>query len=152
MWDREGLALVEDRAPAPRRSVRCTSSPVVDSHLVASYREDPRCRRSVASTSLAAMLFVAIVASVTWAAVPTDAAVAATPRPTSAPAIDREGESVGPSAAPTSALPRLAIEGDVTSGTLETTGATWASRVARLTGPLDPAVLSAVNSALAMGA
>lgn len=66
------------------------------------------------------------------------AAVAASPEPSAAV----------PAA---SASPQLAVEGDVTSGTLDTTGAAWTVRTPRLTGPLDPAVLETVDAALATG-
>ena len=61
----------------------------------------------------------------------------------------------GPSAAadPAASIPPgLAVESDVTSGTLDATGATWTVRVPRLTGPFDPAVLEAIDGALATSA
>lgn len=61
------------------------------------------------------------------------------------------GTSVAPSPA-ASIPPQLAVEGDVTRGTLDATGATWTSRIPRLTGPLDPAVLATVDAALEDGA
>jgi hypothetical protein len=65
-------------------------------------------------------------------------------------------ETPGPSAAapaPAASIqPGLAVEGAVTSGTLDATGATWTVRVPRLTGPVDPAVLETIDEALATSA
>ena len=47
--------------------------------------------------------------------------------------------------------PGLAVEGDVMSGTIDSTGATWTVRAPRLTGPLDPAVLETIDAILATG-
>ena len=50
-----------------------------------------------------------------------------------------------------SITPGLALEGDVMSGTIDATGATWSVRAPRLTGPLDPAVLETIDATLATG-
>ena len=62
-------------------------------------------------------------------------------------------ESAGetPTAPAASMPPQLAVEADVTTGTLDATGATWTVRSPRLTGPLDPAVLETIDAALATG-
>jgi hypothetical protein len=65
-------------------------------------------------------------------------------------------ETPGPSAAapaPAASIqPGLAVEGAVTSGTLDATGATWTVHVPQLTGPVDPAVLETIDEALATSA